>query len=139
MRRATVPASAVSVEFEVPFHDVDSLRVVWHGHYLKYLEIGRTALLRSLRLDAADLFPLGFYFLVAETHVRHQSPLRYADRLRVACWVEEWENRVRVEYVITNLTAQQVSARASTTLVTMHETRGLCLETPLPLAERLRG
>ena len=36
-----------SVEIEVPFHDVDALRIVWHGHYYKYLELARTQLLRS--------------------------------------------------------------------------------------------
>ena len=29
--------SVVSVELEVPFHDVDSLHIVWHGHYYKSL------------------------------------------------------------------------------------------------------
>ncbi|MDH3602364.1 MAG: hypothetical protein OEU26_22345, partial [Candidatus Tectomicrobia bacterium] len=25
--------------FEVPFHDVDMMGVVWHGHYYKYFEL----------------------------------------------------------------------------------------------------
>jgi acyl-CoA thioester hydrolase len=29
------------VEVVVPFFDVDSMDVVWHGHYVKYLEIAR--------------------------------------------------------------------------------------------------
>ena len=29
------------VIIEVPFHDVDTMNVVWHGHYLKYFEIPR--------------------------------------------------------------------------------------------------
>lgn len=24
------------VIIEIPFHDVDTMNVVWHGHYLKY-------------------------------------------------------------------------------------------------------
>ena len=32
-----------SVEFEVPFHDVDWARIVWHGHDCKYLELARRA------------------------------------------------------------------------------------------------
>jgi acyl-CoA thioester hydrolase len=30
------------VELDVPFHDVDLQRVVWHGHYYKYFEVART-------------------------------------------------------------------------------------------------
>ena len=33
-----------SVELEVPFHDIDGMGIVWHGHYFKYLEIARTKL-----------------------------------------------------------------------------------------------
>ena len=34
-----------SVEIEIPFHDVDMMEVAWHGHYVKYFEIARCALL----------------------------------------------------------------------------------------------
>lgn len=27
------------VLIEVPFHDVDVMKVAWHGHYVKYFEI----------------------------------------------------------------------------------------------------
>ena len=43
------------VELEIPFHDVDLQRVVWHGHYYKYFEMARTKLLRSLDLDAGEI------------------------------------------------------------------------------------
>lgn len=32
-------------EILVPFFDVDTMNVVWHGHYVKYLEVARCALL----------------------------------------------------------------------------------------------
>ncbi|MGE8385221.1 MAG: acyl-CoA thioesterase, partial [Pseudomonas putida] len=36
------------VEVLVPFFDVDMMEVVWHGHYVKYLEVARCALLDKL-------------------------------------------------------------------------------------------
>ena len=35
-------------EFVVPFFDVDSMRIVWHGHYCKYLELARCKLLDKI-------------------------------------------------------------------------------------------
>ena len=67
----TQPSHAVSVELDVPFHDVDGLRVVWHGHYLKYLEIARCALLRAHRLDVPDMIELGYQFMVGGQWVAH--------------------------------------------------------------------
>jgi acyl-CoA thioester hydrolase len=42
-------AVRAEVEVEVPFHDVDLAGVVWHGHYMKYLENARWALMTPCR------------------------------------------------------------------------------------------
>ena len=36
------------IEMVVPFFDVDMMEVVWHGHYVKYFEEARCALLDKL-------------------------------------------------------------------------------------------
>ena len=111
------------VELEVPFHDVDSLEVVWHGHYLKYLEIARTKLLRDLGFEPRP--GLGtpgrgkrqHSLLVVESQCRHLRPLRYGDRVRVTAWIKDAEPQIRIAYEVWNLTRDERSARARTTLV----------------------
>jgi acyl-CoA thioester hydrolase len=139
IRNGRPPASAVSVEVEIPFHDVDLLQVVWHGHYAKYLELARTALLRARRLDAADMLELGYRFFVTESHLRHVSPMRYAERLRVSAWFVDVENRLNIAYDLVNVTRQRGCAQATTVLVTTNDQGTLCLETPAPLLARLRA
>jgi acyl-CoA thioester hydrolase len=139
IRNGRPPASAVAVELEIPFHDVDLLGVVWHGHYAKYLELARTALLRARRLDAADLLELGYRFYVAESHLRHVFPMRYAERLRVTAWFLDVENRLNIAYDLVNLTQERSCAQGSTVLVTTTDQGTLCLETPAPLLARLRA
>ena len=85
--RERARASAVSVQIEVPFHDVDSLGIVWHGHYFKYLEMARTALMRGHGLDARDLRELGFGMVMIDCRCRHIAPLRYGDVARVFAWL----------------------------------------------------
>lgn len=131
--------TAISLELEIPFHDVDILNVVWHGHYCKYLELGRTALLRARRLDVDDMIQLGHKFFVAETRLRHLYPLRYGERLRVTSWFTEVENRIAIAYVLENLTAGKRSALGATVLVTTNAANDLCFETPPPILARLRG
>ena len=41
-------AIAAEIEFDVAFHDVDMVGVVWHGHYLRYFENARWALMDRL-------------------------------------------------------------------------------------------
>lgn len=129
---------AVSVEIEVPFHDVDALGVVWHGHYYKYLELARTQLLRQLGLDAGDLIGPRFRFMVAETRCRHAFPLRYGDRARVDAWLRDVRNRIHVAFEVTNLTHARRAARARTILVTLDASGRLLLETPHEILRRIQ-
>lgn len=137
--RGKPPAEAVSIEGEVPFHDVDQLRIAWHGHYYKYLEIARTALFRKHRIDGTDLLDLGVMFVVAHSECRHSAPLRYGDRYRVTAWFLDTEQRVNVGYLVENRTTGARAARARTTLVTVNLEGELLLETPAVLRERISG
>lgn len=133
------PPKAVSVELEVPFHHVDVLGIAWHGHYPEYLDLARTALLRTRRLDTEDLRGLGFRLVVSESFVHHASPLRYADRVRVTAWFGDVENRLHIAYQVMNLTGGALAAEAWTDFVVTKADGWLCLETPPPILERLRA
>ncbi|MBZ5708879.1 acyl-CoA thioesterase [Nannocystis pusilla] len=127
----------VSVEFEVPFHDVDILNIVWHGHYYKYMEIGRTALMRSRGLDIADIRRAGYAQLLVDSHCRYTYPLRYADRARVDAWFVSVTPRLVIAYRIRNLKDDRCSARGQTILVTTDHEGRLLPETPDALLKYL--
>lgn len=143
--RQRAPHDAVSVELEVPFHDLDPLFVAWHGWYYKYFEIARTALFRAHRIDAADLIPLKLGFYVVETRARHIKPLRYGERFRVAAWFTEHQSRIGVAYEVTSVKEGHKVARGKTTLVTTHRSHHgmgpdeMLFETPPVLVERIEG
>jgi acyl-CoA thioesterase FadM len=82
---------------------------------------------------------LGYRFFVSESHIRHVSPLRYGDRVRVAAWFRDVENRLDISYELVNVTRERRCAIASTVLVTTTADGTLCLATPEPLLERLRA
>lgn len=139
IRHGPPPGSAVDVEIEIPFHDVDLLRVVWHGHYCKYLELARTALFRARDLDAAVVIGLGYRFFIAESHIRHVGPLTYGDRVRVSAWFKDVDNRLHIAYDLVNAATGRRCAHATTILVVTDAENALCLETPEPILRRLRA
>ncbi|HEY2772998.1 MAG TPA: thioesterase family protein [Candidatus Binatia bacterium] len=128
-----------SVDLEVPFHDIDGLGIVWHGHYYKYLELARTRLLRSVGLDAGDLVGPLFRFVIVESHCRYTSALRYGDQARVSAWFGDIQHRIRVAYEITNLATSRRAARGHTILATTDPAGRLLLETPPRIVERILG
>ena len=89
-----------SVEISVPFHDVDTMRVAWHGHYLKYLEVARCELLQTIDYDYPEMEESGFVWPVIEVHVRYAQPLRFRQKIVVHARIAEWENRLKIVYAI---------------------------------------
>jgi acyl-CoA thioester hydrolase len=129
---------SVDVELEVPFHDVDALKVVWHGHYSKYVEIGSMALMRSRGLDLDELERLGHRTVIIETRCRHIYPLRYGERFRIRSWFEDLEYRICIGFEVLNLTQGRRSARGHTIMASLDPEGRLLLVTPLDLVQRLR-
>jgi acyl-CoA thioester hydrolase len=96
----TVSPIQEEIELTVPFHDVDAMQVVWHGHYAKYFEIARTRLFQRLDYDHAQMQESGFLWPVVEMRTKFVQPLRYGQRLRVVAQLQEYENRLKVGYII---------------------------------------
>jgi acyl-CoA thioester hydrolase len=138
-RRTTRRIREVSVEFEIPFHDVDALQIVWHGHYYKYFELARTALLRACKLDGPEVRDLGHGMLVIESQCRHISPLAYGDQIRITAWLADVVHRIHVRYEIQNLTQARRAARGHTMLVATTREGEMLHRTPQGLLDRLLG
>lgn len=119
-----------SIELQVAFHDVDAMQIVWHGHYIKYLELARTELMRSRNLDVQQIIAAGYRQMVIETHCRHVFPLHYGDRFCVYAWFHDVQNRLNIRFEIINLTHNRRSLLAHTILVTTDADGHMLLETP---------
>lgn len=108
---------SASVEIEVPFHDVDVMQVVWHGHYVKYLELARCALLRSFDYDYPQMQASGYLWPVVECSLKYVRPARYGQRLRIEAHLVEYENRLRIDYLIFCAASGERLSKAQTTQV----------------------
>lgn len=130
---------ATEIELEVPFHDVDALGVVWHGHYFKYFEHARTKLLRGIGLDGGDLIGPRFRFLVIETRCRHAAPLRYGERFVVHAWLRDVRHRLNLAFEIRSHESGRRIARGHVILATLGRDGRLLLETPDEILRRIHA
>jgi acyl-CoA thioester hydrolase len=96
---------SATVTVEVPFHDVDAMNVAWHGHYIKYFEIARCALLRMFNYDYPQMKASGYLWPVVECHLKYVRPALYAQQLNIAATLLEYENRIKIGYEITDATS----------------------------------
>jgi acyl-CoA thioester hydrolase len=126
------------VEIEIPFHDVDAMGIVWHGHYLKYFEIARCALLDSVDYNYRQMGESGYAWPIVGVRVRHPAPARFGQRVRVRASIKEFEHRLRIAYLITDADTGRRLTRGSTVQVAVNlATNEVCFASPRVLLERL--
>jgi len=66
--------------FRVRFSEVDTMRIVWHGNYLKYFEDGRDAWGQQFGLDFLQVYEEhGLLAPLVSTDLKFKQPLRYGD------------------------------------------------------------
>ena len=112
------------IEIEVPFHDVDVMGVAWHGHYVKYLEIARGALLDKIDYNYPQMRDSGYAWPVIDVRIRYPQPLYFQQKVRVIAKLDEWENRLKVSYEIRDAETGKRLTRAYTVQVAMDMKNG---------------
>lgn len=123
---------------QVPFHDVDLMAVAWHGHYLKYFEIGRGALLDVFSYNYQEMKDSGYAWPVVDVHLRYVKPARLGQKLRVTATLKEYDLRLKINYLITDAVTGKRLTKGHTIMVPVDmETGELYLGTPKILLDKL--
>ena len=135
--RASEPLRGLTLEIPVRFAECDSYGVVWHGHYVLYLEHAREALTGRFGFTAARALEMGYRVPVTRMELRYRAParpdqtIRVTARLRapsVARFVMDYEVRSETgDLLVSAETEQVVVNREGELLLTMPSgLRALC-------------
>ncbi|MGO4155714.1 acyl-CoA thioesterase [Cupriavidus sp. YAF13] len=99
-----MPQASQDFSFEITlsaaFHDLDPMNVVWHGNYVRYFEQARCALLARYHYDYPAMRDSGYAWPVVDMRVKYVGPLTYGQSFIVRATIVEWENRLKIEYVV---------------------------------------
>ncbi len=102
------------VELVVPFHDIDMLNIAWHGHYCKYIEIARCAMLDQIDYGYMAMVASGYVWPIVDLQLRFVRPARFEQRIRVSAELVEWEYRMKIKYLIADAETGLVLAKGHT-------------------------
>ncbi|MGD9859484.1 MAG: acyl-CoA thioesterase [Marinobacterium sp.] len=129
---------STAVELEIPFHDVDVMRIAWHGHYAKYLEIARCALLEQIDYNVPQMEASGYAWPVIDMRIRYAQPLRFQQKIRVEATLTEWENRLKIDYLIKDAASGKRLTKAYTVQVAVAiESGEMLYASPTVLLQKL--
>ncbi len=104
-----------SSEYEIPFFDVDSMQIMWHGHYVKYLELARCAFLEAIHYTYDVMRERGYSWPIVQLNLKYVHPARFRQKIRVDLAVVDYETCFRVEYCIVDAATGQKLTEGSTT------------------------
>ena len=127
------------IEIEVPFHDLDPLGIVWHGYYVKYLELARCKLLDKLHYNYPQMHASGFSWPVIDLRLRYPQSARFQQHLKVKAQLVEWENRMKIDYLIIDAHTSKRISRGYTVQVAVdiHKNE-MCFESPPCFLEKVQ-
>ena len=93
---------SVEVDIKVPFEDGDPMGVTWHGNYFRYLERARCELLNKLGYGYVAMLESGYSWPIVDTRIKFVRTTKFEQRIRVTATLEEYENRLKIAYEISD-------------------------------------
>jgi len=85
------------VEIRVIYADTDAMGIVYHTNYIKWFEIGRTELLRSIGIVYAEVESEGYNMPLTEAYCHYLLPAKY-DQIIILETEMEYLKRASIKF-----------------------------------------
>ncbi|MEX2451668.1 MAG: acyl-CoA thioesterase [Rhodospirillales bacterium] len=112
------------VEITAQFYDLDPMNIVWHGNYARFLEQARCVLLDKIGYNYPEMADSGYSFPIVELKVKYIHPVAFGEKIIVRAELQEWTNRIRIDYQIRNGATGKVVSKAQTTQLAVNMKTG---------------
>ena len=128
-----------TVSLEIPFFDVDAMNIAWHGHYIKYFEVARCALLDEINYDYQEMKDSGYAWPVVDVRVKYIQPCHFKQKIQVQAALIEYENRLKIQYtIIDEKTEKKLTLGYSVQVAVNLHSQEMCFASPQILLDKLK-
>jgi acyl-CoA thioester hydrolase len=119
------------IEFPVRFSEVDSMQIVWHGHYVKYMEEGREDFGRKYGINYMLIKANGYMAPVVKMTCDFKKALSYDDRVIVETrYVDSYAAKIIYSFKIFRASDHVLAATGESVQVFLDMDRELVLTVP---------
>ena len=135
----SVPPLQHTIRATVRFREADLLGIVWHGHYVKFLEDARQVMGAHVGLGYEDFMREGFAAPLVDMRLQYKRPARYGDKVDITALLH-WSEvpKLRYTYEIHRAADGELLTLAETVQVLLHPDSRLALNFP-PFLEAFRA
>ncbi len=105
-------------EVKVRFGEVDSMDIVWHGNYVKYIEEGRESFGKKYGISYLDIYSNNVMAPVVNMNVDFKKQVKYGDKLIVETeFIETPAAKIKFDFRIYRKSDNELVATAQSTQV----------------------
>ncbi|HEY9197497.1 MAG TPA: thioesterase family protein [Mucilaginibacter sp.] len=110
-----------ATEISIKFSEVDSLGIVWHGHYVRYFEDGREAFGKEFGLEYLTVYNNHYVTPIVSMDLKYKQVLRYGDKVIIETeYIPDEAARITFNYRLLNATTGEVVVTGTTVQVFLH-------------------
>tara|TARA_B100000989_G_C19416780_1_gene416797 strand:+ start:80 stop:466 length:387 start_codon:yes stop_codon:yes gene_type:complete len=90
----------IQISYKIPFHDTDSLGIIWYGNYYKYFELVRNHFFQKIKFDINEWENNNLILMMTESNCKYLKPLKYNDYIKISASIIESMYRLKLNYNI---------------------------------------
>jgi acyl-CoA thioester hydrolase len=119
------------VEVKVRFGEVDSMGIVWHGNYVKYIEEGRESFGKKYGISYLDIYANNVMAPVVNMNIDYKKQVQYGDVLIVETeFVESPAAKIIFKFRVYRKSDMELVSTAESTQVFIDMNREMLLYPP---------
>jgi len=104
-----------TLPIRVRYPECDPMGYLHHSNYLRYFEMGRIELIRSLGISYVELERRGILFVVAKAQISYKAPAHFDDELTLFTKLAR-QTMVRIDHTYELKRGQTLLAEGATTI-----------------------
>ncbi|MCR5495132.1 MAG: acyl-CoA thioesterase [Treponema sp.] len=124
-------------QIRAEFFDVDAMNVVWHGNYVKFMEVARCSLLEKIGYGYKEMVKDGYAYPVTSINLKYVKSVYFADTVNVKTFLVEYENCIKIKYEIYNEKGEICTKAESTQMALRLDTNESCFESSATFIQRV--
>lgn len=86
-------------DFKAEFYDIDSMGVMWHGNYVKCVEVARCRFLDEVGFDYNAMRKNGFAMPIIKMEFKFIAPILFNDRFAIRVDLLEFDSVLKFQYI----------------------------------------
>ncbi|WP_261817674.1 acyl-CoA thioesterase [Vibrio gallicus] len=120
------------------FQDADPMGVIYHGNYFRFFEEVRRVMMEKLEYGYLAMKDSGYMWPIIDTRVKYVKAIPFNHQIRITGKLTEWENRLRIDFVIYDAQTGQRMCKGYTTQVAVSiEKQEMCFASPKVFTDKV--